>query len=188
MKLTWLCKPRFGRYGDLYNENNVAISGIHTHAGPGGYLQYVVYIVTSLGFVRKSFDIIVGGIEQSIVEPHKGMFSGSDACRLQPTSTSRPKNITDRVYNMLSTWPSVSTEKTGDSVNRMNSSSAGTGVFQATINDVNSTTGKRLSIRTDYCGNSPSLFLSTDLAVSGFRSPPRPQISYVSSFALQTSA
>uniref|UniRef100_A0A804PU48 Neutral/alkaline non-lysosomal ceramidase N-terminal domain-containing protein n=1 Tax=Zea mays TaxID=4577 RepID=A0A804PU48_MAIZE len=27
------------RYGDLYNENNVAISGIHTHAGPGGYLQ-----------------------------------------------------------------------------------------------------------------------------------------------------
>uniref|UniRef100_A0A804Q3G7 Histone deacetylase domain-containing protein n=1 Tax=Zea mays TaxID=4577 RepID=A0A804Q3G7_MAIZE len=30
--------PRLRRYGDLYNENNVAISGIHTHAGPGGYL------------------------------------------------------------------------------------------------------------------------------------------------------
>ncbi|KAL0298805.1 UNVERIFIED_CONTAM: Neutral ceramidase 1 [Sesamum radiatum] len=26
------------RYGDLYTENNVAISGIHTHAGPGGEL------------------------------------------------------------------------------------------------------------------------------------------------------
>ncbi|KAL8140976.1 hypothetical protein V2J09_006997 [Rumex salicifolius] len=47
------------RYGNLYNEHNVAISGIHTHAGPGGYLQYVVYIVTSLGFVRQSFDALI---------------------------------------------------------------------------------------------------------------------------------
>lgn len=48
-----------GRYGDLYTEQNVAISGIHTHAGPGGYLQYVIYIVTSLGFVHQSFDAVV---------------------------------------------------------------------------------------------------------------------------------
>jgi neutral ceramidase len=64
------------RYGDLYNENNVAISGIHTHAGPGGYLQYVVYIVTSLGFVRQSFDVIVNGIEQTIVEAHNNLRPG----------------------------------------------------------------------------------------------------------------
>ncbi|KAK3164819.1 hypothetical protein QOZ80_1AG0025230 [Eleusine coracana subsp. coracana] len=64
------------RYGDLYNENNVAISGIHTHAGPGGYLQYVVYIVTSLGFVRQSFDVIVDGIEQTIVEAHNNLRPG----------------------------------------------------------------------------------------------------------------
>ncbi|RCV26276.1 hypothetical protein SETIT_5G232500v2 [Setaria italica] len=64
------------RYGGLYNENNVAISGIHTHAGPGGYLQYVVYIVTSLGFVRQSFDVIVNGIEQSIVEAHNNLRPG----------------------------------------------------------------------------------------------------------------
>jgi neutral ceramidase len=54
----------------------VAISGIHTHAGPGGYLQYVVYIVTSLGFVRQSFDVIVNGIEQSIVEAHSNLRPG----------------------------------------------------------------------------------------------------------------
>ncbi|XP_066306623.1 neutral ceramidase-like isoform X2 [Miscanthus floridulus] len=64
------------RYGDLYNEKNVAISGIHTHAGPGGYLQYVVYIVTSLGFVRQSFDVIVNGIEQSIVQAHSNLRPG----------------------------------------------------------------------------------------------------------------
>ncbi|CAK9181378.1 unnamed protein product [Ilex paraguariensis] len=65
------------RYGNLYNEQNVAISGIHTHAGPGGYLQYLVYIVTSLGFVRQSFDVIVDGIEKSIIQAHENLRPGS---------------------------------------------------------------------------------------------------------------
>lgn len=65
------------RYGGIYNEQNVAISGIHTHAGPGGYLQYVVYIVTSLGFVRQSFDAVVDGIEQSIIEAHENLRPGT---------------------------------------------------------------------------------------------------------------
>ncbi|XP_009410869.2 neutral ceramidase [Musa acuminata AAA Group] len=65
------------RYGNMYNEKNVAISGIHTHSGPGGYLQYVVYIVTSLGFVRQSFDAIVDGIEQSIIEAHENLRPGN---------------------------------------------------------------------------------------------------------------
>ena len=49
-------------YGGLYNEQNVAISGIHTHSGPGGYLQFVLYDITSLGFVRESYDALVFGI------------------------------------------------------------------------------------------------------------------------------
>lgn len=65
------------RYGELYTEKNVAISGIHTHAGPGGYLQYVVYIVTSLGFVRQSFDVLVDGIEKSIIQAHENLRPGS---------------------------------------------------------------------------------------------------------------
>lgn len=65
------------RYGDLYTEKNVAISGIHTHAGPGGYLQYVVYIVTSLGFVRQSFDALVDGIEKSVIQAHENLRPGS---------------------------------------------------------------------------------------------------------------
>ncbi len=44
------------------------MSGIHTHSGPGGYLQYILYIITSLGFVRESFDVLVGGIVE--VRPH----------------------------------------------------------------------------------------------------------------------
>ncbi len=49
-------------FGALYGEKNVAISGIHTHSGPGGYLQYLLYDITSLGFVRESFDALVDGI------------------------------------------------------------------------------------------------------------------------------
>lgn len=66
-----------GRYGDLYTEKNVAISGIHTHAGPGGYLQYIVYLVTSLGFVRQSFDALVDGIEKCIIQAHDNLAPGS---------------------------------------------------------------------------------------------------------------
>ena len=66
MSLKSICKTlglcMQAQYGDLYTESNVAMSGIHTHSGPGGYLQYILYIITSLGFVRESFDVLVGGI------------------------------------------------------------------------------------------------------------------------------
>lgn len=65
------------RFGKLYNEDNLAISGTHTHAGPGGYLQYVLYSVTSLGFIPQSFDVIVTAIEMSIVQAHQSLKSGS---------------------------------------------------------------------------------------------------------------
>lgn len=61
----------------MYTEENVAISGIHTHAGPGGYLQYVVYSVTSLGFVTQSFDAIANAVEQSIIQAHNNLKPGS---------------------------------------------------------------------------------------------------------------
>ena len=50
------------KYGDLYNERNVAISGTHTHSGPGGFHQYLLYDVTSLGFVNETFVSLVEGI------------------------------------------------------------------------------------------------------------------------------
>ncbi|KAK9816671.1 hypothetical protein WJX72_003530 [[Myrmecia] bisecta] len=64
-------------YGGLYSEANVAISGIHTHSGPGGYLQYILYIITSMGFVRESFDVLVGGIVEAIKRAHNNVKPGS---------------------------------------------------------------------------------------------------------------
>ena len=51
----------------MYTEKNVIISGTHTHSGPGGYWQYVLYqLSTSQGFVRENFDVIIDGIVESI--------------------------------------------------------------------------------------------------------------------------
>ncbi|XP_065884102.1 uncharacterized protein [Dysidea avara] len=60
-------------YGTTYTEDNVCISGIHTHSGPGGYWQYVLYEVTSLGFVKQSLDVVVDGIVESIKLAHHNM-------------------------------------------------------------------------------------------------------------------
>lgn len=50
------------RYGQQYTEQNVAMSGTHTHSGPSGYLQYLIYGISSLGFYTPSFDALVDGI------------------------------------------------------------------------------------------------------------------------------
>ena len=49
------------RYGNLYRDENVCISAIHTHSGPAGYFQYVLYEIMSEGFVKASLDAIVNG-------------------------------------------------------------------------------------------------------------------------------
>jgi len=53
-------------YGNMYTDENVLLSGTHTHSGPGGYWQYVLFEFTSLGFVKESLDVIVDGVVESI--------------------------------------------------------------------------------------------------------------------------
>ncbi|XP_071808796.1 putative neutral ceramidase C [Asterias amurensis] len=64
-------------YDGLYNDKNVAISGTHTHSGPGGYIQYSLYTITAGGFKRASFDAIVEGIFQSIKNAHNNLQDGN---------------------------------------------------------------------------------------------------------------
>lgn len=65
------------RYGpDLYNEQNVALSGTHTHSGPAGYLQYLVYDITGFGFINETFEALVDGIERAIVRAHDSLQPG----------------------------------------------------------------------------------------------------------------
>ncbi|KAL3877147.1 hypothetical protein ACJMK2_034896 [Sinanodonta woodiana] len=61
------------KYGDLYNERNLCISGTHTHSGPGGFHQYILFDITSLGFVKESYEALVYGIVESIRQAHESM-------------------------------------------------------------------------------------------------------------------
>ena len=52
---------------DLSHEN-ILLSGIHTHSGPGAYsTQSLLYDITTLGFDAAHFDAVVAGITASIV-------------------------------------------------------------------------------------------------------------------------
>jgi neutral ceramidase len=64
------------RYGALYGHENVMLSATHTHAGPGGYIDYALYNLTVLGFDKQNYNAVVEGIYQSIVRAHEGAAPG----------------------------------------------------------------------------------------------------------------
>lgn len=50
------------KYGNLYRQDNVILSGTHTHSGLGGYFQYTLFMITSKGYIKPSIKAIVNGI------------------------------------------------------------------------------------------------------------------------------
>ncbi|XP_075360271.1 putative neutral ceramidase C [Mycteria americana] len=64
------------KYGELYRQDNVILSGTHTHSGPGGYFQYTLFWITSKGLIRPSLNAIVNGIIKSIDIAHQNMKKG----------------------------------------------------------------------------------------------------------------
>ncbi|XP_063819319.1 putative neutral ceramidase C [Pseudophryne corroboree] len=64
------------KYGDLYRQDNVVLSGTHTHSGPSGYFQYTIFMLTSMGFHREATDAIVNGIVKSIDIAHASLKRG----------------------------------------------------------------------------------------------------------------
>lgn len=59
-----------------YNEANVLLSATHTHSGPGGYSHYFMYNVTTMGFIRENYEVIVDGIYRSIKLAHQNLAPG----------------------------------------------------------------------------------------------------------------
>ena len=55
------------KYGTLYRQDNVVLSGTHTHGGPAGYFQYTLFIITSKGYVKPAVKALVDGIVQVCV-------------------------------------------------------------------------------------------------------------------------
>lgn len=64
------------KYGSLYRQDNVVLSGTHTHSGPAGYFQYTLCLITSKGYIKPSIDALISGIVKSIDIAHKTMKPG----------------------------------------------------------------------------------------------------------------
>ncbi|CAM4701558.1 putative neutral ceramidase C [Lepidochelys kempii] len=64
------------KYGELYREDNVILSGTHTHSGPAGYFQYTIFLLTSKGLIKPSLNALVNGIIKSIDIAHQNMKKG----------------------------------------------------------------------------------------------------------------
>eukprot|EP00158_Paraphelidium_tribonemae_P008999 Partr_v1_DN28746_c0_g1_i1_m62773 putative Ceramidase len=58
---------------ELYTERNVMISATHTHSAPAGFHSYLLYSITSLGFIKESADDMIIGIANAILRAHSNI-------------------------------------------------------------------------------------------------------------------
>jgi neutral ceramidase len=52
------------------------ISATHSHAGVGGYAWYTLYDMTTFGFEKANFDVVVDGVINAIKNAHDSMSTG----------------------------------------------------------------------------------------------------------------
>ncbi|RFU28683.1 hypothetical protein B7463_g7648, partial [Scytalidium lignicola] len=64
--------PDYARYG----QHNVAVTGTHSHSGPGAWLNYLLPQITSKGFDKQSYQAIVDGAILSIQRAHQSLQPG----------------------------------------------------------------------------------------------------------------
>lgn len=65
-----------GAQYSMYTQQNVAVTGTHSHSGPGAWLNYLLPQITSRGFSKQSYDAIVEGTVLSIQRAHESLSPG----------------------------------------------------------------------------------------------------------------
>lgn len=60
----------------VYGQQNVAVTGTHSHSGPGAWVNYLLPQITSLGFDKQSYQAIVDGAVLSIKRAHESLAPG----------------------------------------------------------------------------------------------------------------
>lgn len=61
----------------VYGKDNVAVTGTHSHSGPGAWLNYLLPQITSLGFDKQSYQAIVDGAVLSVQRAHQRLDLGT---------------------------------------------------------------------------------------------------------------
>ncbi|KAK4943460.1 hypothetical protein LTR10_016951 [Elasticomyces elasticus] len=67
---------KLGPEYDLYNKDNIAVTGTHSHSGPGAWLNYLLPQITSKGFDKRSYEAIVSGSVLAIQRAHASLVPG----------------------------------------------------------------------------------------------------------------
>ncbi|KAL3463804.1 Neutral/alkaline nonlysosomal ceramidase [Aspergillus heterothallicus] len=62
----------YSRYGD----RNLALTGTHSHSGPGAWFNYLLPQIPNKGFDKQSFNAIVNGVLLSIQRAHESLAPG----------------------------------------------------------------------------------------------------------------
>lgn len=60
----------------IYTQHNVAVTGTHSHSGPGAWLNYLLPQITSKGFDMQSYEAVVSGAILSIRRAHESLTPG----------------------------------------------------------------------------------------------------------------
>lgn len=60
----------------VYKQENVAVTGTHSHSGPGAWLNYLLPQITSKGFDQQSYQAVVDGALLSIQRAHESLAPG----------------------------------------------------------------------------------------------------------------
>ncbi|PMB67061.1 Neutral ceramidase [Beauveria bassiana] len=64
-----------GEYA-VYGQQNIALTGTHSHSGPGAWFNYLLPQITSFGFDKQSYQAIVDGVVLSIKRAHDSLQEG----------------------------------------------------------------------------------------------------------------
>ena len=65
-----------GEEYSAYGSSNVAVTGTHSHSGPGAWVNYLLPQITSKGFDKQSYEAIVSGALRSIRRAHDSLAPG----------------------------------------------------------------------------------------------------------------
>ncbi|KAK1141248.1 hypothetical protein N8T08_009287 [Aspergillus melleus] len=59
-----------------YGESNVALTGTHSHSGPGAWMNYLLPQIPNKGFDKQSYRAVVDGVLLSIKRAHESLAPG----------------------------------------------------------------------------------------------------------------
>jgi len=88
----------------VYGSNNIAVTGTHSHSGPGAWFNYLLPQITSLGFDKQSYQAIVDGAVLSIKRAHESLttvWPPRSPAITSATFADKPSTCLPRVISIL---------------------------------------------------------------------------------------